>query len=337
MSIKANKKIRLGVLGCANIARRSVLPAVKQLTNRFELTAVASRSADKAREFSREFGCRAVVGYDQLITTDDVDALYIPLPTGLHDEWVNKALQAGKHVYAEKSIAACHADAAQMVSNARQRDVSLMEGYMFQYHSQHQVVFDLLCKGAIGEIRHFSSSFGFPPLAEDNFRYDAKLGGGVLFDAAGYPLRAAHFILGNSMQVRGATLYHDDRKGTAIYGSAFLSNANGLGASLAFGFDNFYQCRYEIWGAKGKITAERAFTPRANFSPAIVLENDSGTRVIHADPDDHFMRAFEEFYSIITDREGRQKHYSDILLQSKSLDLMRAAGHSPAGAGSSAR
>ncbi len=321
------KKIRIGILGCANIARRFVIPAIKNLDSCFELVGVASRSADKAAEFAKEFNCNSYVGYDSLVSAENIDALYIPLPTGLHKEWINKALLSGKHVYAEKSISSCYSDAEKMVSNARDVGLALMEGFMFQYHSQHQQVFNLLKRGAIGEIRHFHSSFGFPPLPDDNFRYDQNLGGGVLLDAAGYPLRAAHFILGDSLKVDGATLFNDPKKGSATYGSAFLSNSNGLGASLAFGFDNFYQCSYEIWGAKGKITADRAFTPRPDFSPKIILETNNGTEIIQAQRDNHFERAFEIFYLIIDKQEKREKHYSDILLQSHSLDLIKNHQH----------
>jgi len=315
-------KIKIGVLGCASIAQRSVIPAIQSLNNYFELVAVASRSLDKSQEFAKEFNCEAFHGYDDLVHSEQIEALYIPLPTGLHKEWINMALRSGKHVYAEKSIAMCHSDACEMVSNARVCSMALMEGFMFQYHRQHQIVLDLLKKNVIGDVRHFYSSFGFPPISEENFRYDKTLGGGALFDAAGYPLRAVHFILGDSLKVTGSVLHKHPRKNIDIYGSAFLSNTDGIGATIAFGFDNFYQCRYEIWGQKGKITAERAFTPRFDFSPKIIIETENGARVIQVEPDNHFVRAFEEFYRIICNPKEREKHYEDILLQSHSLEII---------------
>ena len=108
-------KIKIGVLGCASIAKRSVIPAIKNLSCKFELVAVASRSIDKAEVFASDFNCEAIEGYNNIINLNKIDALYIPLPTGLHKEWVNKALLAGKHVYTEKSIALNLADAEEMV------------------------------------------------------------------------------------------------------------------------------------------------------------------------------------------------------------------------------
>ncbi len=320
--MNATNTINIGVLGCANIAQKSVIPAILELKQMFVLRAIASREKGKADLFANNFNCNAIEGYDKLINSPEIDAIYIPLPSGLHKEWVNKALSAGKHVYAEKSLAICNSDAEFMVANARHNDLALMEGFMFQYHSQHEIVLNLIKSNAIGELRHFFSSFGFPPLPEDNFRYNEDIGGGVLMDAAGYPLRAAHFVLGNGLKVEGATLYFDPKIKTCLWGSAFLSGANGLGASISFGFDNYYQCRYEIWGAKGKIVAERAFTPQPNFSPRIMLETTNGSELIEAAPDNHFVKAFVEFYNTIFSPIKREKHYSDILTQSQSLDLI---------------
>lgn len=328
-----SEKLKIGVLGCASIAHRSIIPAIKQLPELFELVAVASRSKDKAGRFAGEFDCEAIEGYDNLIHSGNIDALYIPLPTGLHKEWINKALLAGKHVYAEKSIAKNHSDAKEMVDNAKKGELALMEGFMFQYHSQHRIVLDLIENGEIGELRYFSGSFGFPPLPEGDFRYDEELGGGVLMDAAGYPVRALHFLLGNDFRVKGSALYYDPKLKSELYGSAFLSDGKGMGATVSFGFDNFYQCRYEIWGQKGKIIADRAYTPKADYSPKIILEKPEGTKTIEVEPEDHFVRAFEEFHRIIKNPAGRLKHYEDILLQSETLEQIKNFEHGGLGHG----
>jgi predicted dehydrogenase len=320
------KKLRIGVLGCATIARRSMIPAILELRSHFELAGIASRDMVKANLFAREFGCDAYDGYAQLVAASDVDALYIPLPSGLHKEWINQALLAGKHVYAEKSLATCYADADDMVSRARSNGLALMEGYMFQYHSQHLIVKQLIGSGAIGELRHFHSSFGFPPLSDSDFRYDDELGGGVLLDAAGYPLRALHFLLGEQFDVKAAALHHDTSKGTQTLGSAFLANQHGIGASLAFGFDNFYQCRYELVGQTGKITAERAFTPRSDLNPKITHETVSGIRIIEAASDNHFVKALLAFHAAINTSNARETLYREALLQSKSLAQIKRLG-----------
>lgn len=313
------KIVNIGILGCASIAERSVIPTILNLPDYFKLVAVGSRTYEKANRFSKKFRCEAVDSYDKLIQRSDIEALYIPLPTGLHDKWVNKAIKSGKHVYVEKSLALNLSQVKKIVQNARKHNVALMEGFMFQYHNQHKHLKELLNEGIIGDIRYFSSSFGFPPLDSSNFRYDKKIGGGALMDAAGYPLRAAFFILGDKLKITGASLFRDKITGTNIYGSAYLTGNNGIGASISFGFDNYYQCNYILWGSKGKITVEKAFTPKSDQIPTFKLEYQDGEKIIESEKDNHFEKSFIEFHNIITDSKKREKHYKEILQQGEAL------------------
>lgn len=313
------KQIKIGVIGCANIADRSVIPALKNLDSEFTLIGIASRSKEKADLFADKFGCKAFYSYESLINNEKIDALYIPLPTGLHQKWINLALNKGKHVYAEKSIASSCSDAEEMIKNAKSNDCALMEGFMFQYHKQHEHLKQLVDLGLIGEIRHFSSSFGFPPLNPNNFRYDKEIGGGALYDAAGYPVRAAFKVLGDNLKIQGASVFYSE-KGTSIFGSAYLASNNGVGASLSFGFDNFYQCNYQIWGSKGKITVEKAFTPRPDEITKFTLSTQNSQEIIESFADNHFEKAMLEFSDIINNSKKRAKHFKEILQQSEALE-----------------
>lgn len=308
-------------MGCASIAQRSMIPAISAVPE-WRLVAIASRSCEKAENFAGQFNCDAVVGYENLLKRNDVDAIYMPLPTGLHYEWITKSLMAGKHVLAEKSIAADYSSACRMVELARENNLVLMENFMFQYHSQHQFVFTMIRKGEIGEVRVFRANFAFPPMNKSNFRYDEKIGGGALLDAAGYTVRAVHFIMGDDFVVKAANLYHDPELKTNIYGGAFLDNGKGISAQIAFGMDHYYQCNYEIWGSKGKITVDRAFTPKPDYSPLIVLEKQGERHEYKMKPDNHFIGSIKEFHRTIVSGD-REKHYHDVVIQSKTLDDIR--------------
>lgn len=312
-------KIRIGVMGCANIAQRSVIPAILELPEKFELVAIASRTQEKADEFALRFGCESIGSYDALLARNDIDAIYMPLPTGLHKEWINRTIKARKYLYAEKSFAMNFADAKEMIKKAMDNNLALMEGYMFQYHTQHQKVFELINGGSIGEIRSFKASFGFPPFTDhNNFRYNNQVGGGALKDTAGYVICAASFILQRELVAQGASVYYEPLTGTSLYGNAFLASIGGVGAQLSFGFSNYYQCNYEIWGSKGKLTAEHAFTPKPNESTILLLENADGIQKIKCPPYNQFKGAMEEFYNICNGSD-RIKHYKQILWQSETL------------------
>ena len=314
------KALKIGVLGCANIAQRSVIPAIKSVTD-LDLIAIASRTNKKAQEFAQQFNCEAIEGYQNLLNREDIDAIYMPLPTGLHEEWVIKALEAGKHILIEKSLAMDYDSAKRMVDLAREKGLLIMENFMFLYHKQHDFVKALIEKGEIGEMRCFRSSFGFPPLDKTNFRYNKELGGGALLYAAAYTVRASQLFLGNDIWVEASTLNSKESE-VDLFGGAYLKSSNGLFAEVAFGFDNFYQCNYEIWGSKGKIIAQRAFTPGSEFKPIITLEQQGEIFNYEVDAENHFVNILNEFQRCIEAKEVETK-YEEILNQSRLLQELK--------------
>src|SRR5215472_19080745 len=97
--------LRIGILGTAKIARQFV--AGVRPSAEVEIVAVASRDAGKAAGFASELGIpRHYACYDSMLAASDIDAIYIPLPNGLHAEWSIRTAQAGKHVLCEKPLAA---------------------------------------------------------------------------------------------------------------------------------------------------------------------------------------------------------------------------------------
>jgi len=256
-----------------------------------------------------------------LLDRKDIDVIYMPLPIGMHEEWTIKTLEAGKHILIEKSLAMNYDSAHKMVDLAREKGLLIMENFMFLYHRQHQFVKELINSGEIGEIRCFRSSFGFPPLDSDNFRYNAALGGGALLDAAAYTIRASQLFLGNDLWVAAATLNSLESE-VDVYGGAYLKSKEGLFSEVAFGFDNFYQCNYEIWGSKGKIIAQRAFTPAPDFKPTITLEQQGEIFNYELDTDNHFVNILNEFKRCVIDNDVESK-YEEILNQSRLLQELR--------------
>lgn len=315
------KKTRIGVIGCANVAERCMMPAIKA-TNEFELIAVASRTKEKAKNFAEKFSCEAVEGYSNLINRDDIDAVYIPLPTGLHEEWIINALNKGKHVLAEKSLATDYTSAKRIINEAETRQLLVMEDFMFPYHRQHTFVKKLIGDGEIGDVHFLKSSFGFPQRNKDDIRYSKKLGGGALLDAGGYVVKAAQLFLGPDLTLGGAFLKYDRQLDVDIYGGAILKNNKDQIAHVSFSFDNYYQCSYEIWGSKGKITADRAFTPPPNFAPTILLEKQDHKQEFIITPDNHFINILKEFHRAIQEKDFH-RHRNDAVLQANLLEKIR--------------
>jgi len=312
------KRIRIGVLGCANIAKRSVIPALLEIPD-FELVAVASRTISKASEFATIFGCEAIEGYDNLIDREDIDALYIPLPTGLHEEFIVKALKKNKHILTEKSLAMNFDSAKKMLEIAKEMQMVLMEDFMFRYHSQHQFVLNQLHDENFGELRLMRAYFGFPPLDKRNFRYNKELGGGAILDAAAYTINVSRWFLGNEIEVNSANLFFDKKSNVCIHGSANLwSSRTGLSSFIGFGFDNYYQCQYELWGSKAILYCDKAFTPSPEFEPTVRVNNSIGNTIHKLPADNHFKNILREFSTCISSKNF-DKHQEDLWHQSRLI------------------
>lgn len=287
-------------MGCANIAKRSVIPAIINNHN-YKLVAVASRSESKAKEFASLFNTKPIIGYDKLLD-EDIDAVYMPLPTGLHEEWVLKCLDKGKHVYIEKSFAINLSVAHNLLDKAKQRKCIVKENFMFPYHSQNKFLLKLLNDKVIGDIRSFQSSFCFPPLASDNFRYNKNIGGGALLDAGAYPVKAAQMVFGNKIKHLSSTMNLNEA-GVDITGSAHFISKGNIPIHLTWGFDNFYQCKIEILGTHGKIITNRSFTAGLDFKPSITLEFPNEIKELSLSSDNHFDNILNSFYANIINEE----------------------------------
>ncbi|MEU0247477.1 Gfo/Idh/MocA family oxidoreductase [Streptomyces sp. NPDC006235] len=310
--------VRIGLLGCAEIARRRLLPVIATHPG-LRLTAAASRSPAKADAVAAQYGCRAVYDYDELLTRDDVDAVYAPVPAALHARWVEAALKAGKHVLSEKPLTTRTDRTRDLLSLADGLGLVLMENMMFVHHSQHTAVRRLLDEGAIGELQDFQASFAIPALPPDDIRYDAELGGGALRELGVYPIRAALHLLGAELRVVGAVLRAGPGRRVETSGAALLTRPDGVSIQLTFGLDHAYRCRYQLWGTEGRITLDRAFTPPADHRPVLVVDGRTGgSREIVLPADDQVGNTLSAFAAAV--RSGTSPDHSECLRQAHLLD-----------------
>lgn len=312
-------------MGCADIAWRAMIPAFIDC-DEVSLVAVASRSNIKAEKFATHFDCEGLVGYESLLSREDVEAIYMPLPTGLHEEWVRKAIEAGKHILVEKSFADSFESARSLVGLARERKCLIIENFLFPHHSQHSWVKGKISNGEIGDVHLFRSTFGFPPLSGNNFRYDPELGGGALLDAGAYVVKAAQIFLGDDLKLLGATLKYDKTSGVDIYGDVMLKNSKDQVAQLSFGFDFYYQCNYEFLGTKGKLVVERAFTPPPEFEPPVRLEHQDNKENISLPADNHYLNMSRFFANTIRHSNNWVCHWDSLLRQAELIDAIRREG-----------
>ena len=314
--------IRLGVLGAASVARRRTLPALRAVPE-LRLVAVASSDADRAAAITAEFGGEPVTGYAALLDRSDVDAVYVPVPTGLHARWTVEALKAGKHVLVEKPTTTSTEDTAALIDLAAANGLVLAENFTFLHHRQHALAAELLADGAIGELRDVDASFGFPPLAATDVRYSAELGGGALLDAGVYPIRLAMLFLGGDPRVCGASAVVD---GVDVAGACLLADAAGVTARLAYGFTHGYRNAYTLWGSAGSLTVPWAFSPPSDHKAIIILDRGGVRTERVAGPDAQFANTARAFARAILG-VGPPPDHASMLATARLVDQVRSASH----------
>ena len=314
------KKIRFGVIGCGYISRKAFIPALIN-SNYADLVAVASRSIERAEAYAKEFNCVPFDNYTALLSRQDINAVYIATLPSTHEKIIIAAAAEGKHILCEKPLTISYNSAKKIVNYCRDKGVCIFEGFMYQFHSQHQKVRDIVNDGEIGKPILFQAQFGFPPLEKDNYRYRRDLGGGALLDAGSYTIHAARLFF-QSEPTKVYSVLNNNGREVETHGSILLDFGNKQTAVLSFGFNNYYRNCYSIWGTKGQVTVNRAFSVPETHEPKIILEKQDYYKEIECESDDHFMKEIEFFCKCITEEKSIDNWRKDILSQFKVINTI---------------
>ncbi len=278
------------------------------------------KEKEKAQVFIDQYGGKLFGGYEEIVTSPEIDALYIPLPPALHFKWAKLALEHGKHVLVEKPSTTSADDTKELVRIANEKGLALHENYMFTFHEQLDAIDDIVRSGELGDVRLYRISFGFPMRAATDFRYNKALGGGSLIDAGGYTLRYATRLLGPTAKIRYAQSNNMEQFDVDMYGSAALTNDKGVTAQIAFGMDNNYKCELEVWGSKGSLTTGRVLTAPAGFVPTATICKGNEETSINLPADDAFLKSIRHFIACISDEKTREERYAIISKQAELVD-----------------
>lgn len=187
--------IRYAVVGAGWISQEAFMPAVAT-TGNSRMQAIVSGSRDAAQKLADFHGVPEVVdysGYDALLASDRIDAVYIALPNSMHADYAIRALRAGKHVMVEKPLATSMAESEAMVAAARDSGAFLMTAYRLHNEPATHAMIDAVRGGAVGDAVYFAATFGFQTQL-GNHRLKAGHWGGALPDVGVYCLNAARHI-----------------------------------------------------------------------------------------------------------------------------------------------
>ena len=198
-------ELRIGVLGAAAIAPAAlVVPARDDLE--VSVAAVASRDRTRAAAFAAQHGIPTVHdSYEALVADPGLDAVYNPLPNGLHGQWTVAALRAGKHVLCEKPFAANAEEAAAVAAVASETGLVAMEAFHYRYHPFLSRAQAIVASGRLGEVRRIETWFRARLRSAADIRWDYSLAGGAMMDIGCYPVHQLRMLAGAEPHVRSAT------------------------------------------------------------------------------------------------------------------------------------
>ena len=321
---KPNSKLRWGILGCARITRRGLIPGLRA-SQTGELVAIASRSAATAGEWAKEFTIpRSHGSYEDLLTDPMIDAIYIPLPNELHKRWVCAAADAGKHILCEKPLALTSRDAREMVDYCRARGILLMEAFMWRHQPRTIGILNEVASGLIGELRLIRSSFSFS-IDMNDWRLDPARGGGALWDVGCYGVSTTR-LFARSEPESICSRARFGPTGVDLSLTAELKFPNGILGLIDCSFEQPFRCTYELVGTKGSIEVPDAYLPPEMSSIARLIV-EGKTRELEFENINQYSAMVDAFGLGVASGGTLIPPSEDGLAQSEALDAILFAAH----------
>ncbi|HET8931420.1 MAG TPA: Gfo/Idh/MocA family oxidoreductase [Acidimicrobiales bacterium] len=330
--------IRIGILGAAAIAPAAVINPARHVDG-VAITAIAARDRARAEAFATKHGIdRVHESYASLINDPEIDAVYIPLPNGLHGVWTIRAIRTGKHVLCEKPFSANATEAAAVAAVANASDRVVMEAFHWRYHPLNTEVLDAVTAGDFGQITDVRAAFCFPLPKPRDIRWSRVLAGGSLMDAGCYPVNMVRAVAAaaglGEPEVTGAKgAFTNGGVDRAMRGRLRWDDGTGDSADGAIRcgmFDPFHpvDIRLKVTGAEGSATVRNPLAPQL-FGHA-VLRRHGSRRTVRASRTPSYRFQMLAFRDAIRDGAPFPSTVADAVANMAVIDaLYEAAGVMP--------
>lgn len=295
-------KVRYGLISTARIGFTAHVPGAKTSANS-EIVAVSSRTLATAEAAAREHGIPLAFGsYQEMIDSDEIDAVINTLPNSMHHEWTIKAAEAGKHILCEKPLSATMAEAREMKAAAEANNVVLVEAFTPRWNKQMRTVRKLVADGEIGDIIRLEAGLSFFVDDSANIRLSKELAGGSMMDAGCYAVYAVRY----AMSAEPTHAFAFDRKSNGIpvdtTMNGFLQFPNGGVAYVWSSTEGPNQRVLQVIGSRGTISVGNAFEETA---PVVVTRGSDTPEVLEMTSPYRFQVQFDEFSeSILTGKKS---------------------------------
>ena len=328
------KTVRWGVLGCSGIGKSRTIPGLLACENA-ELYAIAGRNEEKLKAYAEPFAPKKLyTDYQALLDDENVDAVYLPLPNGIHMEWVKKAAAAGKHILCEKPMALTEEQVREMFAAAKEHGVLLEEAYAYRHAQLVQKVKEIVDSGAIGRIRYLESKHSTFDTNRSGIRYQMGNGGGAVYDVTCYNVSLASYLFGKDPEDMSVYCGFDKETGVDVSDAVMLRYEEGVTAMLYAGLDAYRRGCYSILGETGRIDVDHKF----NSSGVCHIRVSTGARPQGAEyvdettteytiwVDDNYKKEIELFSDAVLNGSALTVSEEESLRTARVCDAIRRAG-----------
>jgi dTDP-3,4-didehydro-2,6-dideoxy-alpha-D-glucose 3-reductase len=311
--------LNVSVWGLGNHAQNRILPALSAI-NEIKLIGVCSRNSKVVESCAEQWGCYGWSDPDKMLSSSEVDVVYIATPIGVHFSLAQQAIEAGKHVWCEKPLTCSYIDTQALVSLAEDKDKVLTESFMYLYHPQFQRVKKFVddSKGVYSVI----CRFGIPTLDKPGFRNNSELCGGALWDVATYTTSAL-LPLFPDQQIKVIFSEVLTKIGEPVdsEGRALLKLSGGVTAYLEWGVGIAYKNEIDIWAKDGSFFTDKIFSKPKEYRPQYKIHdlkgNESGES---GKQSEQFIDMFHNFVGIMSNNERAVAERITILQRAKLID-----------------
>ncbi|HEY3774857.1 MAG TPA: Gfo/Idh/MocA family oxidoreductase [Solirubrobacteraceae bacterium] len=312
--------LRWGLLSTARI-NDAFLGGVAESSSA-DVVAVASRNGERARAYAQARGIDSAHGsYEALFADPAVDAVYISLPNGMHLDWTERALRAGKHVLCEKPLGRDPAAVAAAFDLAEQQGVTLREAFMYRHHPQTVRLAELVADGAIGRLRAIRSNFSFVLSDPEDVRLSGDLEGGALLDLGCYCVSASRLLAGEPESVAGVRVVGGQDVDVSFAGA--MRFPDEVIAAFDVSFRIADGSRLEVAGDAGVL---RVDDPWHIHTPGIVLCDGNGERPIEIPSADSYRLEAEDLDAVVDGgASGGGLSRDDAIGQARALGMLDRA------------
>lgn len=327
-----DEPIRWGILGTAGIAESAFLPALGQAGDGAAIS-VGARDGERARSWAAGRGVgRGVAGYERVVDDPEIEAIYIPLPNGLHAEWTIAALEAGKAVLCEKPLCVTAEETRRVLATADAASVPLWEAFVFPFHDQIELVHDAVARGQIGELREITSRFHFVLDDPHDIRLSAELGGGSLFDVGCYPIRLARLLFDAEPDLDRTladAVWAPSGVDTELWGALTFPGDRRLVFSC--GFVSADDTFTGVFGTEGAIRMTHPFHPGPGDTLTIVRGDEMREHPAAPAGERSFTPAIRHIHGVLRGREQpRHMAVDEAIGNARAIEaLLAAAGRTP--------